>query len=141
MAKLNFPDPTLTQTYIEAGITWTWNATLGVWSSEAGEIPGDGDVSVDVGDTRPSLPSQGDLWFCSSEREEGGGRLYVYYTPNSDEDGQWVDVSQPGVPEASQTLTKQLLMVCISARSTTTPLWEDHFRRSDTHRKGLSQRA
>ena len=96
MAKLNFPDPTLTQTYIEAGITWTWNATLGVWSSEAGEIPGDGDVSVDVGDTRPSLPSQGDLWFCSSEREEGGGRLYVYYKPNPDEDGQWVDVSQPG---------------------------------------------
>ena len=94
MAKLNFPDPTLTQTYIEAGITWTWNATLGVWSSEAGEIPGDGDVSVDVGDTRPSLPSQGDLWFCTAEREDGGGRLYVYYM---DEDsGQWVDVSQPG---------------------------------------------
>lgn len=94
MAKLNFPDPTLTQTYIEAGITWTWNATLGVWSSEAGEIPGGGDVSVEVGETRPSLPSQGDLWFCTAEREDGGGRLYVYYM---DEDsGQWVDVSQPG---------------------------------------------
>ena len=34
MAALNFPDPNTTQTYTEAGITWTWNATLGVWSSE-----------------------------------------------------------------------------------------------------------
>ena len=33
MAALNFPDPIITQTYTEAGITWTWNATLGVWSS------------------------------------------------------------------------------------------------------------
>ena len=36
MAKLNFPDPAVTQTYTEAGITWTWNAGLGVWSSETG---------------------------------------------------------------------------------------------------------
>ena len=36
MAKLNFPDPTLVQTYTEAGITWTWNATLEVWSAEPG---------------------------------------------------------------------------------------------------------
>ena len=94
MATLNFPDPSVTQTYTEAGITWTWNSSLGVWSSEAGQVPGGGDVSVDVGDTRPSLPSQGDLWFCTAEREDGGGRLYVYYM---DEDsGQWVDVSQPG---------------------------------------------
>ena len=34
MAQLNFPDPAVTQTYTEAGITWTWNATLGVWSSD-----------------------------------------------------------------------------------------------------------
>lgn len=32
MAELNFPDPNVTQTYTEAGITWTWNATLSVWS-------------------------------------------------------------------------------------------------------------
>ena len=36
MATLNFPDPAVTQTYEAAGITWTWNATLGVWSAEAG---------------------------------------------------------------------------------------------------------
>ena len=32
--SLNFPDPAVTQTYTEAGITWTWNAGLGVWSSD-----------------------------------------------------------------------------------------------------------
>ena len=36
MAKLNFPDPSVSQVYTEAGITWTWNNTLGVWSSEEG---------------------------------------------------------------------------------------------------------
>ena len=36
MAKLNFPDPSVTQTYVEAGVMWTWNATLGVWSAESG---------------------------------------------------------------------------------------------------------
>ena len=34
MAQLNFPDPAVTTTYTEAGINWTWNATLGVWSAE-----------------------------------------------------------------------------------------------------------
>ena len=37
MAALNFPDPNTTQTYTEAGITWTWNATLGVWSTDAND--------------------------------------------------------------------------------------------------------
>ena len=32
--SLNFPDPAVTQTYTEAGITWTWNSGLGVWSSD-----------------------------------------------------------------------------------------------------------
>jgi len=36
MAQLNFPDPAVTQTYVEAGVMWTWNATLGVWSAESG---------------------------------------------------------------------------------------------------------
>ena len=34
MAQLNFPDPTSTTTFTDAGITWTWNATLGVWSTD-----------------------------------------------------------------------------------------------------------
>ena len=31
---LNFPNPNTIQTYTNAGITWTWNPTLGVWSTE-----------------------------------------------------------------------------------------------------------
>ena len=31
---LNFPNPDSIQTYTNAGITWTWNPTLGVWSTE-----------------------------------------------------------------------------------------------------------
>ena len=36
MAKLNFPagDPPSPTTYTEAGITWTWNSTLKVWSTD-----------------------------------------------------------------------------------------------------------
>ena len=47
MSNLNFPDPNTTTTYTEAGITWTWNATLGVWSSD----DNDGFTETD-GDTR-----------------------------------------------------------------------------------------
>ena len=37
MAELNFPtgNPPSPTTYTEAGITWTWNNTLGVWSTDA----------------------------------------------------------------------------------------------------------
>ena len=103
MATLNFPvvnlnDPA-TLTYTQAGITWTWNETLGVWSSDleggsgGGGVPGDG-VSVEVGESAPGSPSAGDLWFCTAEAADGGGRLYVYYQDLTS--NQWVDVSQPG---------------------------------------------
>ena len=39
MAKLNFPNPDLSSTYEAAGITWTWNAQLGVWSTEGLKHP------------------------------------------------------------------------------------------------------
>ena len=52
MAQLNFPDPQVTTTYTEAGITWTWNNTLGVWSTEgisaAGTYTAPGGVSRTV---------------------------------------------------------------------------------------------
>ena len=48
MAQLNFPDPSVQQTYTEAGITWTWNAQLNVWSTECDDKvqPGDGKISL-----------------------------------------------------------------------------------------------
>ena len=102
MATINFPTVDLnnsdTLTHSEAGITWTWNEPLGVWSSDleggsGGGVPGDG-VSVEVGETAPGSPSDGDLWFCTAEAADGGGRLYVYYQDLTS--NQWVDVSQPG---------------------------------------------
>ena len=42
MATLNFPDPNVTPTYTDAGITWTYNATLGVWSSDLASSGGAG---------------------------------------------------------------------------------------------------
>ena len=35
--SLNFPDPNDATEYTEAGITWTWNAQLGVWSSDSND--------------------------------------------------------------------------------------------------------
>ena len=49
MANLNFPNPTVETTYTEAGITWTWNQSLKVWSTE-GSINGSGDGGGDGGD-------------------------------------------------------------------------------------------
>ena len=139
MAALNFPDPSVTQEFEAAGILWTWNATLGVWSSEAGEIPGGGgDVSVDVGDTRPSLPSQGDLWFCTAERDDGGGRLYVYFI---DEDsGQWVDVSQPGGGggDGGGLTQDEANALYLSKTTADTAAGEITFEKETTHEDGVS---
>jgi len=86
MPALNFPDHNVTQTYTAAGITWTWNNTLEVWSSEA--TADGGGTSVSVGPTPPANAEQGDLWW---NNDDDSGRLYVYY-----EDGdsnQWVEAS------------------------------------------------
>ena len=47
MAALNFPDPAVTPTYTAAGITWTWNAGMGLWSSQ-GSDPADPTVLTDA---------------------------------------------------------------------------------------------
>ena len=86
MANLNFPDPTVVQTYTAAGITWTWNATKNVWSSEL-EGGGAG-ASVSVGDNPPADAEQGDMWWNSSD---DSGRLYVYYEDTNS--SQWVEAS------------------------------------------------
>lgn len=51
MATLNFPNPDNLQTYTEAGITWTWNPTLKVWSAEGDQSSKGGSnvLSVDAG--------------------------------------------------------------------------------------------
>ena len=87
MAQLNFPNPAVSTTYTAAGITWTWNSTLELWSTESG---GGGGANVSVGENAPNNPSEGDLWYADDDSAEFGGRLYIYI------DSQWVDASLPG---------------------------------------------
>jgi hypothetical protein len=67
MAQLNFPDPSVTTTYIEAGITWTWNATLGVWSSDPNDFDSDY-LKLDA----TNGPVTGPLTFEGLTTHEGG---------------------------------------------------------------------
>jgi len=91
MAQLNFPDPSFSTTYTAAGITWTWNPTLELWSSEPGESGGGGGTNVTVSTTPPADAEQGDLWW---NNDFFSGRLYVYYADGNSE--QWVEASPEG---------------------------------------------
>ena len=65
-------------------------AGVGTWVA-----PPEG-ATVTVSDAAPSDPSSGDLWWCSDDQNDGGGRLYVYYVETGPGgSSQWVDVSQP----------------------------------------------
>ena len=61
MAQLNFPDPSDSTTYSAGGITWTWNATLGVWSTDA-------DKNYVV-TTQPPSPVEGSLWYDTTNKK------------------------------------------------------------------------
>ncbi len=85
MAALNFPSsPTNGQTYTDNGVTFVYNSTVGAWegSISSGGGGGGGGSSVTVSDTAPTSPSEGDIWFDSTD-----GRLYTYY------DSSWIEVS------------------------------------------------
>ena len=89
------------------GVTYEWNAA-GYWEV-SGTFGPSGDSSIEVSDTPPANPSEGDLWWDSSD---DSGRLYVWY-----EDGnsnQWVETSPAaGFP------TPSLQAVTDSGNSTT----------------------
>ena len=55
MAQLNFPDPNITTVYENAGIIWTWNSSLGVWSSESEDGDTVNSVEWDQITDKPSL--------------------------------------------------------------------------------------
>ena len=50
-------------------------------------------LPVTVGETPPSTPADGDLWWNSSD---DSGRLYVYYDEGPDGSQQWVEASPQG---------------------------------------------
>lgn len=77
---LNFPDsPTVNDIFTSGGISWEWNGT--VWVRL-----GSGGASVEISDTAPGTPDEGDLWFKSDTLE-----LYIYYDDGDSQ--QWVTVS------------------------------------------------
>ena len=62
------------------------------------EIGGGSSASATTSDSAPSSPSDGDLWYRSSD-----GRLYVYYDDGNT--AQWVDAN-PNLPPASDTFSR-----------------------------------
>ena len=86
MTVLNFPkNPTVGQEYTLNGVVYTWDSQK--WTASEGGST----VSVEVGDSAPLNPSDGDLWWDSSKES---GRLYVFYTDSNS--AQWVECSPAG---------------------------------------------
>ena len=73
---LNFPD---NPSNGDTAHGFTYNASKGVWDN----------LDATVGDTAPSSPRNGDLWFDSST-----AKLYIRYEDGSS--NQWVSLSVPG---------------------------------------------
>ena len=96
---ISFPTPNLgdpsTLTTTQAGITWTWNDTLKVWSTEGGSSGGG--ASVSVGENPPTGASQGDLWWNDSVDSY---RLFIYTGT------EWVDASPQGQEGSGGGLTQ-----------------------------------
>ena len=90
---VDFPtSPSNGQTFTSGTITYTYNATAGLWNSAAS---GGGGSSVTVSDTAPTSPSDGDMWYNSLSL-----KMFVYYNDGSS--SQWVPASpqQAGVAGA-----------------------------------------
>tara|TARA_B100001093_G_scaffold40847_1_gene34740 strand:+ start:173 stop:1762 length:1590 start_codon:yes stop_codon:yes gene_type:complete len=81
---VDFPtSPSNGQTFTSGNITYTYNATAGLWNSAAS---GGGGSSVTVSDTAPTSPSDGDMWYNSLSL-----KMFVYYNDGSS--SQWVPAS------------------------------------------------
>jgi hypothetical protein len=85
---INFPNsPTTGDTHTAAGVEWQYDGEK--WVSQASG--GGGGASVTVSDTAPASPSQGDLWWDSSD---DAGVLFIWY--DDADGGQWVEASGTG---------------------------------------------
>ena len=73
MASFTFPADKLDFTGAANGITYTWDATDEKWRVKA--FRSQDDLLVSVGDTAPSDPKEGDLWYDS---KPDSLKLFVY---------------------------------------------------------------
>jgi hypothetical protein len=97
---IDFPaSPAIGDTYTSGGSTWKWDGTK--WISVGSK------AAIYIGDTPPSSPSAGALWW-----DRVGGQLYIYYTDANS--SQWVIAVNYGfglfLPVAGGTLTGPLTL-------------------------------
>jgi hypothetical protein len=78
---IDFPaNPTTGQLFTSGGISWMWDGTKWTLSSTGGS---GGGASISIGDTPPSSPSPGALWWDSVK-----GQMYLWFYDNNSY--QWV---------------------------------------------------
>ena len=94
MAQLTFPNPSDTQEYTEAGITWTWNSTLAVWSAKSDPATGSstGEISVldfgakGDGVTNDTPAFQTAVDYCQANKRTLYIPSYSYFLDKSDKE-------------------------------------------------------
>jgi len=90
---LNFPDsPSNGDTTTLNGVSYTYDSTKTVWVSTTGPI-----TTVAVSDNAPATPTDGDMWFNSSDL-----KLYIRY--NDGATSQWIIASPAGPAGADSTV-------------------------------------
>ena len=90
---LNFPDsPANGDTTTLNGVSYTYDSTKTVWVSTTGPI-----TTVAVSDNAPTTPTDGDMWFNSSDL-----KLYIRY--NDGATSQWIIAAPAGPAGADSTV-------------------------------------
>ena len=90
---LNFPDsPSNGDTTTLNGVSYTYDSTKTVWVSTTGPI-----TTVAVSDNAPTTPTDGDMWFNSSDL-----KLYIRY--NDGATSQWIIAAPAGPAGADSTV-------------------------------------
>lgn len=89
---IEFPaNPSDQDSFVANNVTYIYDGTLGVWNIYSGTtynggFGGSGGASVTIGDSAPTSPSNGDMWW-----ESDVGRLKIYY--DDGDTAQWVDAT------------------------------------------------
>lgn len=89
---IEFPaNPSDEDSFVANNVTYIYDGTLGVWNIYSGTtynggFGGSGGASVTIGDSAPTSPSNGDMWW-----ESDVGRLKIYY--DDGDTAQWVDAT------------------------------------------------
>ena len=90
---LNFPDsPSNGDTTTLNGVSYTYDSAKTVWVSTTGPI-----TTVAVSDNAPTTPTDGDMWFNSSDL-----KLYIRY--NDGATSQWIIATPAGPAGADSTV-------------------------------------